>query len=249
MSPNGLRFDTRQLMRRMGTIERQQLPYATMLALNETVKGARVAVQQEMNRVFDRPTPFAKRGVVYERAQKTDFRASVVLYGSRSRGGLPPAAFLGPQIEGGMRSLKSFEKQLVSRGMMPQGRVAVPAAKTQLNRYGNVTQGFLNRVMADLQVDYRGAGATRARTDQSLKRNRHYKQARFFVPKRGSQLYPGVYQRDPRNQKIFPVLLFVPARAYRKLLQFHEVVARYAEANLAEHFARAFDRAMATARR
>jgi hypothetical protein len=242
-------FDMRELERSLTWIERRQLPFATMLALNETVKGGRLAVQKEMDRVFDRPTPYAKRGVVYEAAEKDRLEAKVVIYGSNTSGGLPAAAFLGPQIVGGKRSLKSFERQLQQRGLMDSGMVAVPAKQTKLDRYGNVSSGLLNRMMADLQIDYRGAGATRARSDASLKRNKNYRKARFFVPPKGSKLFPGIYQRDPRTQAIVPVMLFVKQRGYRKRLDFHGVVQRHADATLEENFAVAFARAMRTARR
>lgn len=223
-------------------MERRQLPYVISLALNETVKGGRLAVQEEMERVFDRPTPYAKRGVVYDRAEKTRLTAAVVLTGDRTRGGLPATAFLGPQVHGGLRALKAFERQLVDRGHLHDGEVVVPASSAPLNRYGNVTQGLLNRVMADLQIDYRGAGATRARTATSLKRNRNYRKARFFVARRGGHLFPGIYQRIPGKRDLTPLLLFVSAREYQKRLPFFEVVARHANAEFNGHFIKAFDR-------
>ncbi|MQW81917.1 hypothetical protein, partial [Sinorhizobium meliloti] len=174
--------------------------------------------------------------------------AAVVVTGDRTKGGLPATAFLGPQIEGGMRTHKAFERQLVDRGLMQRNLVAVPAKRAPLDRYGNMTQGFLNRVMADLQIDYRGAGATRTRTSSSLKRNKNYKSARFFVPRQPSHLYPGVYQRDPATNAIHPVILFVPQVSYRIRLRLREVVERYVVANVHDHFAVAFQRAVRTAR-
>ncbi|MDX0604710.1 hypothetical protein GOD78_26615 [Sinorhizobium medicae] len=152
------------------------------------------------------------------------------------------------RIEGGMRTHKAFERQLIDRGLMKRGDVAVPAKRAPLDRYGNMTQGFLNRVMADLQIDYRGAGATRTRTSSSLKRNKNYKNARFFVPKQPSHLHPGVYQRDPATNAIHPVILFVPQVSYRIRLRLREVVERYVIANVHDHFAVAFQRAVRMAR-
>ncbi|AEH79164.1 hypothetical protein CN068_32590 [Sinorhizobium meliloti] len=243
-----IKVDLRQFNRSLTDIERKQLPYAIMLTLNETAKGGRLEVQREMDRVFDRPTPYAKRGVVFDRASRQNLRAAVVVTGDRTKGGLPATAFLGPQIEGGMRTHKAFERQLVDRGLMQRNLVAVPAKRAPLDRYGNMTQGFLNRVMADLQIDYRGAGATRTRTSSSLKRNKNYKSARFFVPRQPSHLYPGVYQRDPATNAIHPVILFVPQVSYRIRLRLREVVERYVVANVHDHFAVAFQRAVRTAR-
>jgi hypothetical protein len=57
-----IQFDLSRFERSLRDIERKQLPYAIMLTLNETAKGGRLEVQREMDRVFDRPTPYAKRG-------------------------------------------------------------------------------------------------------------------------------------------------------------------------------------------
>lgn len=243
-----IRFDLTGFQRSLSTIERQQMPYAVALALTETAKGGRLEVQREMDRVFDRPTPYAKRGVVYDRATKQNLTAAVVVTGDRTKGGLPATAFLGPQIEGGLRSHKAFERQLIQRGLMDSRMVAVPATRAPLDRYGNMTQGFLNKVMADLQIDYRGAGATRVRSDQSLKRNKNYRKARYFVPKKGSHLYPGVYQRNPSDNSIFPVILFIPSKGYKVRLHLQDVVARYVAANIHQNFELAFTRAVTSAR-
>ncbi len=243
-----INFDLREFERDMKSVERKQMPYAIVLMLNETAKGGRLAVQKEMDAAFDRPTPYAKRGVVYDRATKQKMQSAVVVTGDRTKGGLPATAFLGPQIQGGMRSHKAFERQLVERGLMSKRQVAVPANAAPLDRYGNMTQGFLNRVMADLKIDYRGAGATRVRTDASLKRNKNYRNARFFVPKPGSPLFPGVYQRNPSDQSIKPVILFVQNRGYKVRLHLKSVVERYAKANMVDNFEAAFTQAMQSAR-
>jgi hypothetical protein len=246
--PVDIRIDLRRFERSLTDIERQQFPYAMMLALNETAKGGRLQVQREMDQVFDRPTPYAKRGVVYDRATKQKLTAAVVVTGDRTKGGLPATAFLGPQIQGGERTHKAFERQLIERGLMDRRMVAVPAQRTPLDRYGNMTQGFLNRVMSDLQIDYRGAGATRVRTNASLKRNKNYRKARYFVPAKDSRLYPGVYQREPSSNAIFPVILFIPSESYRIRLQLKDVVTRYVENHIRDNFEAAFARAVASAR-
>ncbi len=243
-----VRFELDQFNSAMKAIGSRHLPYAMMLALNETAKGGRLAVQKEMDRVFDRPTPYAKRGVVYDRATRQHLRAAVVVTGDRTRGALPATAFLGPQIHGGQRTHKAFERQLIDRGLMERSEVAVPASRAPLDRYGNMTQGFLNRVMADLQIDYRGAGATRARTDASLKRNQNYRKARYFVPKRGGRLFPGVWQRNPSDQSTFPVILFIRSESYRTRLRLQDVVNRHVDENIEGNFIVAFDHAMRTAR-
>jgi len=237
-----VKFDLTGFDRYLNDVERNRMPSVIRNALNDTVKSGRLEVQKEMDRVFDRPTPYAKRGVIYDAATKETLRAAVVVTGDRTKGALPATAFLGPQIEGGHRSHKAFERQLIQRGLMKPNEVAVPSREISLDRYGNMTQGFINRFMADLQIDYRGAGATRVRSDASVKRNKNYRSARFFVPKRGSSLFPGVWQRDPSTKDIKPVVLFLRRESYRIRLKLRDVVERHANAEMPANFEKHFNR-------
>jgi hypothetical protein len=239
-----VRFNLTEFNRYLNNVERTRMPSVIRNALNDTVKSGRLEVQKEMDRVFDRPTPYAKRGVIYDAATKENLKAAVVITGDRTKGALPATAFLGPQIEGGYRTHKAFERQLIQRGVMKQNEVAVPSREITLDRYGNMTQGFINRFMADLQIEYRGAGATRVRTDTSVKRNKNYRTARFFVPRRGSSLFPGVWQRDPSTKDIKPVVLFLRRETYRVRLKLRDVVERHAKVEMPRNFERHFNRLM-----
>lgn len=233
-------------------IEHKQFPYAMMLALNDTARSGRKAIQTLMRKKLDRPTPFALRGVVYEQATRHRLEAAVVIYGSRSpRGGLPAAYFLGPQVSGGQRSLKAFEVQLQDRGLLPQGHVVVPAERTRLDRYGNVSQGQINRIMSRLQIDYRGAGATRvASTKRGKARNkRGSRRGFYFVPHSGSHLAPGIwFEAGFPARAVFPVMLFVRAPTYSKRLPFEHTLRKHVDKTLPRNFARSWRRALATAR-
>lgn len=240
MLPATIQFDLSSFNRFASDVEHDRLPSAIRNALNDTVRDAAADVKKQMDVVFDRPTPYAKRGVIYDKATRERLQAAVVVTGDRTKGALPATAFLGPQIEGGQRSHKAFERQLIQRGHMLKSEVAVPGRDTPLDRYGNVTQGFLNRVMADLQIDYRGAGATRVRSDASIKRNRNYGKARYFVPQRSSHLRAGVWERKPGTRGLKPVLLFVKSETYSVRLKLKEIVERRVTADLATNFNRSF---------
>lgn len=241
-------FDLREFERHMTDVERSQMPSAVMLTLNDVAFGGRKAVQGQMEGDLDRPTPYAKRGVVVEKASKRDLEAKVVIYGHRSaKGGLPAAYFLGPQVHGGKRSLKAFEKQLVGLRLMPANHVAVPARRQKLDRYGNVSQGQLNKILSGLKVDYRGAGATRVASTEAGK-TRQRRRGRYFVAQDGSHLHPGIYQASPTGTTIFPLMLFVPISSYAKRLDFDGPIRRHAGRNMARYFAANWQKANATRR-
>lgn len=233
-----LNFDTKQWDAFLNRVEREVLPQATVAALNRTAAGGRLAVQDEMKTKLDRVTPFALRGVAYTQASANRLTASVIIAGkSWAKNSTPPANFLTPQFFGGQRNLKSFERQLQSAGLLAPGHYAVPARDCPLDQYGNVRVALIVRILADLQIAARTSGYNRRRTEASVKRNRNYRFARFFVPEAGSHLHAGVWQRDPRDNGIKPVLLFVKMRAYGRTVEFHETVKRVAEERFARYFA------------
>lgn len=235
-----IHFDLTAFNRYLNDIEHDRLPSVIRNALNDTVRDGAADVKKEMDAVFDRPTPYAKRGVIYDKATREKLQAAVVVTGDRTKGALPATAFLGPQIEGGVRSHKAFEHQLIQRGHMLKSEVAVPGRDTPLDRYGNIGQGYLNRVMGDLQIEYRGAGATRLRTNASVKRNKNYRKARYFIPPRGGHLHAGVWERVPGSRDIKPVILFVKAQTYAVRLKLQDIVERRASADLQKNFTRSF---------
>lgn len=104
----------------------KQLPYATKLAIDETLKSVKKAVEEQLNKDIDRPTPFTKKAFQLTRAKKT------ALYGSVS---IKPiqAEYLQYQIKGGKRKAKSKSPVIIPR-------------KTQRNKYGNLPRGKLKKI-------------------------------------------------------------------------------------------------------
>ncbi len=233
-----MNFDTKGWEQELDRFERETIPKATISALNRTAAVGRLAVQDEMEAKLDRVTPFAKRGVAYEQASSSNLSTAVMIAGkSWAKNSTPPANFLSPQFFGGQRNLKSFERQLISAGHMDKGQYAVPARDCPLDQYGNVRVALIVRILADLQIAEGTAGYNRKRTAASTKRNARYKNARFFVPERGSHLHSGVWQRNPMDNSIKPMMLFVRMRSYGRLINFHETVQRVAEERFARYFA------------
>ena len=234
-------IDLTRFEAKLTSAQRRELPKAEMLALNWLAYDGMKAVRSKMKVVFDRPTPYAMRGIIYDKASLADRTASVVATGDRTRGGLPATAFLGPEIHGGMRRHKAFEEQLIGRGLMARNEVAVPARMAPLDRYGNMTKGFLNRVMRDLRIDYRGAGATRVPKNSS-RRKRKAKPNQYFVPQGRPDLIKGIWfsGRGEGGREFYPVILFVKATSYRERLKLQKIVTELVRSKKDRTFKRAF---------
>lgn len=122
-----IHVDLTQFRRSMSSIARDQMPYATALALNDTATDVKDAWEDDFDQHLDTPTPFTKRGVYVSRASKRRLMAEV---------GLKPvqAEYLEKQITGGTRR--------------PKGKAIVMPAKIRLNKYGNIPRGAVARALS-----------------------------------------------------------------------------------------------------
>lgn len=244
-----------------GKLFYNQIPYATARALTRTAQGAQQAIRAEMMVQFDRPTPYTLNSTYVKSATKIDLVARVWIKDDTSKG-TPASKYIGPQVFGGERHLKRFERALQARGLLPPGTVAVPGSAVTLDQYGNVSRGLIIEVLSYLQSfgeqGYR-ANMSERRRDRMVRGGDGVRGYSYFVLlKREGKLPPGIYRRvaygnDPRIAHLAqggakPVFVFVRQPAYKKRLPFEDVARRVAEERFEVEFGRAFDEAVATAR-
>tara|TARA_R110002020_G_scaffold474099_2_gene704512 strand:- start:14545 stop:15165 length:621 start_codon:yes stop_codon:yes gene_type:complete len=119
--------DFKQLERALSDVMQRQLPFAMMLALNDTAADVKDAEERDLEKTFDRPTPFTKRGVYVKRASKSTLTATV---------GMKPvqAQYLKLHASGGIR--------------LPKRRALVIGAGLRRNKYGNLPKGAMKRAEA-----------------------------------------------------------------------------------------------------
>ena len=210
--------------------------FACVAAINRTLKRIREAEQQEIKKVFDRPTPQTVRGMFVERATQAKQYGAVRLKDGFGKG-TPPSEYLLPHIVGGERGLKRIENRLRNwhgGNMMRADEYVVPAKGLRLNRYGNVSQGTIAKILSHLRA-FRESGFTaNRRIDQA---------SSYFIPKPGSNLPRGVYQRVG-GRKIVPVLMFVKKPMYKKRFNFYHIAQRVVDQNLLKEWDRTFMQAM-----
>lgn len=231
----------------------KQARFAAARALTSTAQEIREAIKQEMVRVLDRPTPYTLNSQYVKPATKDDLRAEVWLKDDRatSNAGIAATRYLLPQIDGGTRRWKRFERALQITQQMPNGWFAVPAAGARLDAYGNVSSGQIIQILSQLRVTLT-AGYTRNMSTDARKKIAAQRRAggRFFVvlPGDKTRLKPGVYQRELMGRTITPVLAYVRTTAYRKRLDYYGVAGRIVADKPSKYFYAYYAQAMATAR-
>ena len=241
-------------------LAKKQIPAATMYALTKTAKDAQAAVEKELPKVFDRPTPYTLRAIRTSPATKRKLVAEVLIKDGKTSAGVSrdksgkPVKSLFHHVEGVARARKPFENLLQARGLMPQGWYAIPGKAIPRDQYGNVPSGIINRVLSQLQahsvyhMDRNESAKSKAR-QMSAKRKVFQ---RYFVimpgTLLGARLHPGIWERTYVGAKLVgptqrghgsirPLFIYVRQATYTKRLPFDAIVER----TVAKRFRANFD--------
>jgi len=212
---------------------------ATAKALTYTAERVRNAERAEMQRVFDNPTPFTMRSLFLKGA--TPARLEARVWFKHTNG---PQHYLMPQVEGGTRPLKQFEKHLRSAGYLPEGMFAVPGSRAQLDGYGNFKNSELIRVLSALRaLPQQGylANRTAASEARRLKSKRPRALVNYFVGKPGKSSPLGIWERVPGSRGLRPILIFVRQPQYKKRFDFYGIAKTVAEQEFPIQFKRVQD--------
>ncbi len=245
--------DISQIEQHLSSMAREQVPFATALALTRTIKFAQQKVVQEIPRVFDRPTRYTLNSLFIEPAQKNRLWAAVKIKDDPTGGGVVPIKYLRAEIYGGQRARKGFERRLIAAGKMPPNAYAVPTSLMALDAFGNVPRSQLTRIMSDLQAQFDTTANSTTRSRRKRRRSRTKRPSFYFSTwphsPRTQKLKPGIYLRTEFGfgSAVKPVMLFVRRASYRKRLRFFEIVDQSARSRFKIEFALAMRQALATA--
>lgn len=238
------------LRRKLVAMREQQIPYATARALTATAKAAQVDTVREMQRVFDRPTPFVLSGVRTRPATKANLTAEVLLKDDAAKS-VPLAKALAHQVTGGPRWWKRSEGSLRRIGLLGNDENAVPGGAATMDSYGNMSRGQIVQILAYFQAfgqqGYK-ANTTQARREKLAagKAGRKYGVRFYYKRDRpGRGIY--VATQTGFGSAIKPVLMFVRRAQYRKRLDMLAVVDRTKREQFSRLFEDAMRQAMATA--
>lgn len=233
---------------------------AIATALSRTAVEIRDAVKAELPKAFDRPTPYTLNSLFVRPATAARLSAETYFKDDRatSNAGTPPTKYLLPEVEGGPRRNKGFEKALQAAGHLPKGWFAVPGRGAKIDAYGSMSKGQLIQILSQLRITL-VAGSTRnlpipfrakgkltkdqAKNNAKVIRALRNQGGRFFVVKPGAKgaKQPGIYQRDFYSETITPIVIFVRAITYRRRLDFYGIAERVASVRLPANVERAIN--------
>lgn len=242
-----LQYDDKALVRNLSDLERKQLPFATMLALNDAMFGVVNAWKEAIPQVFDRPTPFTLNSVLYKKATKDRLYAEVWLR-DEIRDGTPPARYLHREATGGAREEKPLEHLLRQAGVLTSDEFIVPARGFPLDQFGNVPGAVARNILADLQAsrDEKDRSTAESRGKRARRRDIG-KRAVYFesVPTRGrshgrkQHLPRAIFQRTATGFGSSIRMAFVIVKGPPRYRQRFDA-QRFAQKAFSEAFPRAF---------
>lgn len=223
-------------------------------ALTRTAVEVWQSARTELQHAIDRPTPYTVSAMRYvaasadrlvaavgfDIARITDIQGNTLRYQSGSD--VPASKYMQPQVFGGPRRQKRFEKLLQAAGFLPSGWLAVPGSGARLDAYGNMSKGQIIQIISQLRISPE-AGYSRNMSFDARKQISAQRRAggRFFVVRPGGRLQPGIYQRELIGRNIVPVIVFVRTASYRQRFDFFGLANRITAERLPHHFAQALE--------
>jgi hypothetical protein len=141
-----IRIDVRgiaEVQSALRNLAAEQLPFAMMVALNNTAFAVQKASRAHLETAFDRPTPLIKGATRVQKATKQELSARTYIDDRRN-------AVLTVHEQGGPRGDQRVERFLAGRGWLPGGWRAVPTDKMPLNSYGNPKQAEITKIINGL---------------------------------------------------------------------------------------------------
>jgi len=177
-------------------VQKKQIPFATSVAINNTLFDLKKEMAKQMDKKLDRPTPFTKRGFFINKAKK-NLLVGVLLMKDIV------ANYMQYQIEGGTRTTGK--------------RIPVPyKPNARLNKFGNII----------------------GKKTGLIKKN-----TQFIADLGGTE---GVYERTKQGVKL--IIGFERSVNYRPRFPFYTIAEKFSNAVFDKKFAKAFDRALRSAR-
>jgi len=221
----------------------KQVAFATAVALTKTAIIAKGEIEEEMARVFDRPTKFTMKSLRIIPAKKDKLFAAVDMKNEADKAA-PATTWLNPQIDGGGRRDKASERSLRGRGILPAGKFIAPGRNAKLDRFGNLSRGAIIKALSGIGGLSEQGYTANASSSTRSKRKGNAKT--YFVMKRGSTPI-GIAERTSRN-RMQVLIAFTRRPSYSRRLNFYGVGNKAIDKNLADEFRKAYAKAIATAR-
>lgn len=236
-----VRTDIQQLVRKLDSVQREQVPFAASRAINAVAIDVQAAISDETRAKLDAKPFTTGRGALYvQRSNKRRLMAEVGFKTIQAR-------YMQYQVAGGRRSHKGFEGALRGLGVLPPGFVTVPGAGIRLDGYGNIPRRVLTEILGQLR--------SRKGTFQGRGKRLTLRAPFVVLPgnraERTKHLAPGIWQRinDAEGTgTLRPLILYIDGADYRARIDLQRTANNTVAARFSGHMRAELAAALASAR-
>ena len=194
----------------------KEAPMAVAKALTRIATQSKKAQVNKMTQVFDRPVPFVLNSLYVQMATPAVLEAKVWLRIFPGKG-TQAEKFLGPQIFGGQRTHKRFEKALIAKGIMDANDYAIPAEGANFDAYGNMRPSQIVQILSYLGAFAEIGYVANRKAKSKRKINYQY----LYARKQYYTMKPGIYKMQ--GKKLIRVMIFVSRPNYKSIFPFHQI--------------------------
>lgn len=243
-----IKADPALVKRALTQLEREQLPFAQVLAATRVAQRIKAGTLSVMRARIDRPTPTTMSSLFMRPATKKNAQARV-WFKDQWASGIPADRYLQRAVIGGARTHKRFEQALISKGIMRPNEHAIPA-DWALNGYGNVPRGLITKVLSALGAAETTSGFQANATGSRRSRRKGNADRYFLMHELNGQA--GIWERRETafGDAIRPLFIFSrSAPRYRVMLPFFKIAENMVMAHYPDELEAALSHALATARR
>lgn len=192
------------------------IPYAAATALTKAAKHAQKSVVEQMRKSFDRPVAYTLNATRIEVATKDKLSARVAVKDQRQGGATRPESYLLPEVKGGGRNVKGFERALQGAGVLKASERAMPASGVKRDAHGNVSGATVRSILKQLARNQQGPGSV-------------------FAGEGGRKQKRGLWRRDKGGSKA--LFIFTEALpTYKPRLDFSGAADKAVRQNFATDF-------------
>jgi hypothetical protein len=145
--------DVTALSRVLGALRDDDLPKMARNVLRDLARDVQAAEKEEIQDVFDRPTPYVQNSFrILKKAEAFDLESIVGIENKRIEEALKPSI----PAWGSSRRLKAIENRARALRLLGADQYLVPSKDMKLDRYGNVPRAVAREMMTSLAMQYSG---------------------------------------------------------------------------------------------
>jgi len=222
-------------VKKMLTGYEKQLPYVTMLTLNDLAFDAMTQIKAEVKVKLNLRNQKLPNAFRVKKAKKNNLTAELFIDDWKWQ-----AKILKPHFFGGDRAKKGLEKAMIYAGAMRATDILTPSPGVKIQSSTYV------QIMSYLKLNYK-AGYDANRNDKSKRKN---KSTQFFIAKKTDRktkhLHPGIYARI--NGQVVAILRVAKRPAYKQRFDLEKTTLKVYKDKMAYYFKKNAQKAIRTAR-